>query len=224
MNNTQATTGTYTCATGRDISALLNPRPIVIVGAQNETGDETCFATVAWVTPLSHSPAMLGFALREKSRTLELLRSTKAFSICLLPATQEGIALADLCGNHTGHREDKGALVPHYLVSLAADANSQKPSQDEVFGSTSCNLASKNPSKEDAKTPAHRIQLPIVQQSVSWITCSLDHIEQTGDHLFVRGTVFSAHTQCARDEKGRVIATDTLLCVQHDRFAAGVLL
>lgn len=105
----------YRQATGRDIAALLNPRPLVLVGAGD--GDETCFATVAWVTPASHYPAMVAFALRARSRTMGIIRSERLFSLSTLDADDpSSTELATYCGTTSGHREDKGAHVPHRLV------------------------------------------------------------------------------------------------------------
>lgn len=107
----------YRQATGRNIAALLNPRPLVLIGAGDD--DETCFATVAWVTPVSHFPAMVAFALRARSRTMDLIRSERLFSLSTLDANDPASTeLATYCGTTSGHREDKGAHVPHHLMYL----------------------------------------------------------------------------------------------------------
>lgn len=207
--------GSYHEVSGRDIAALLNPRPLVLIGAhttdsaviasattpssiehatENSPG-ESCFATVAWITPVSHDPAMLTFALRARSRTMEVLSAEGVFSVCTLGADTEGIALAELCGNRSGHHEHKGALVPHKLTSV--------------------HLA---PPRKTTRTTTPLI--PIVDAALSWLACSVNRIEDVGDHLLVIGTVLSAGTQCAYDEKGRVAAPASLLCIQHDTFAA----
>lgn len=105
---------------GRDISALLNPRPLALIGACGADG-EACFATVAWITPVSHDPAMIAFALRARSRTMNLLRNSGVCSVSTLSASEDGIALARLCGNCTGNKEDKGALVKHELIAVVPD-------------------------------------------------------------------------------------------------------
>lgn len=184
-------------ASGRDIAALLNPRPIVIVGAC-DNDDAVSFATVAWVTPVSHAPAMVAFALRERSYTMELLRSSGIFSLCTLPANTGGIALSEHCGNTSGRTVDKGSLVKHFLVS-ATDVR-------------------------QAPISAEGQQIPILDDALSALVCSVDSITETGDHLLVVGTVIDARTNCARDDRGRVNCTDALLCVQHDAFAGANLL
>ncbi len=182
-------------ATRRDVSAILNPRPLALVGACGPD-DETCFATVAWIMPVSHNPAMVAFALRAKSRTMELLRTSGAFSICTLPANAAGISSAEICGNRSGHRENKAELISHFMVNAAAeqDARTSVPSPAPV---------------------------PIAELAPSWMTCAVERIEETGDHLLVVGNVLTARTRCSRDDRGRLAPADTLLCVQHDTFASG---
>ncbi|MEG0071713.1 MAG: flavin reductase family protein [Raoultibacter sp.] len=101
---------------GRDRAALLNPRPVALVGAyRNDTAN---FATVAWITPVSHEPALVAFALRARSLTLEMLKETQRCSINLIDQSLADLAL--WCGNHSGHTEDKDAFVPHELSPLPA--------------------------------------------------------------------------------------------------------
>ncbi len=108
-------------ACGRDIAALFDPRPVVIVGACTEEGAAN-FATIIWATPVSHEPPMVAFALRERSKTMELLRASGALSLSILPATEEGVRITEACGNTSGHRTDKAACVPHAVVSSGTSA------------------------------------------------------------------------------------------------------
>lgn len=101
---------------GRDIAALQDPRPICLIGACAGDGAPANFATVIWVTPVSHKPPMIAFALREKARTMELLRESGAFSVSTLPAAADAAALAEFCGSTTGHAVDKGKQVEHFIV------------------------------------------------------------------------------------------------------------
>ncbi|MEF9925177.1 MAG: flavin reductase family protein [Raoultibacter sp.] len=171
---------------GRDVAALLNPRPVVLVGVYHK--GQVNFSTVAWITPTSHDPAMLAFAVRESSCTLSLLKKTRRCSINVLDAS---LALPALwCGTHCGHSEDKGAQVPHTLAPLPATARS----------------------------------LPHVCGAPSVLDCQVNSLQQTGDHLLVVATVEHAYTRCTRDTRGRIAASDTLLCVQHDTFAQAKVL
>lgn len=106
---------------GRDIAALFDPRPIVIVGACTDEGAAN-FATIIWAMPISHHPSMVAFALRETSRTMELLRASGALSLSILPATEEGVRIAEACGTVSGRKADKAAAVPHAVVSLEPGA------------------------------------------------------------------------------------------------------
>lgn len=103
----------YPAVTGRDIAALQDPRPMTIIGASG-LGGETCFATVIWVTPLSHNPPLIAFALRAKSRTMQLIQQSRACSITTLPATEKAVELAEYCGTTSGNIVNKASQVPHF--------------------------------------------------------------------------------------------------------------
>lgn len=180
----------YRQVTGRDVAALLNPRPAVVVGAHD--GDETGFATIAWITPISHDPALLAFALRAQSHTMGLIREAGAFSVSVLDArASDSIEVATYCGNGSGHREDKGKGLAHQLVK---------------------------PKGQVGKEIADR-ELPVVAGALSWLACEVEDIREAGDHLLTTAFVTEAHTRCDGDDKGRVSSIDALLCIQHDVFA-----
>lgn len=104
---------------GRDIATLQDARPINIIGSAN--GSEVCFATVIWTTPLSHTPPMIAFALRAKSRTMQLIQTSGALSISTLLATQQGIELTEFCGSHSGNSINKGDAVEHFFASCETE-------------------------------------------------------------------------------------------------------
>ena len=110
---------TMPAITGRDIAALQDPRPVCIVGAYDSDEHRSNFATIIWATPVSHDPAMVCFALRCASKTMQMIQQTRACSLCLLPANERGIELTEICGGSTGHKVDKAAQVPHTLVSMS---------------------------------------------------------------------------------------------------------
>ncbi len=180
----------YRQVTGRDVAALLNPRPVVIIGAHD--GNETGFATVAWITPISHDPALLAFALRAQSHTMGLIRATGAFSVSVLDArASDSIEAAAYCGNGSGYREDKGKGLAHQLVK---------------------------PQSTDGNESADG-ELPVVAGALSWLACKVEDIREAGDHLLTTALVTEAHTRCESDGKGRISSVDALLCIQHDTFA-----
>ena len=100
---------------GRDVAALQDPRPACVIGARGADG-RLGLATVIWATPVSHTPPLVAFALRERSHTLGLLRATGRFSLCVAEATATGVRLVEQCGGASGHDVDKGLLVEHELV------------------------------------------------------------------------------------------------------------
>lgn len=169
---------------GRDVAALQDPRPVNLIGACSAEG-EVCFATVIWVTPASHKPPLLAFALRAKSRTMQIIREESAFSCCTLPATPEAVELAKFCGGNTGKLIDKGSRVPHSLVGIQGSA------------------------------------VPIPELAYSWTACTVESIQEAGDHLLVIGTVQEARidARCPRDAHGQLLPAETLLCVQHGCYA-----
>lgn len=100
---------------GRDIAAIMDPRPLVIVGAWDPTTQRVGFATIIWATPVSHEPALVAFALREGSHTMSIVRETGRFSLSTLPPDAEGERIVDACGGSSGRTVDKGSLVPHAI-------------------------------------------------------------------------------------------------------------
>ncbi len=183
--------------TGRDVAALHDPRPTCVIGARTDAG-EVCFATVIWVTPLSHDPAMVAFALRAKSRTMEIIRATGHFSISVPHADAEGIDLIEFCGNNTGHSIDKGQVVAHELVSINDDGND---GGDAGAGDNNSAM------------------VPIVKHAYSWEVGVIESIQEAGDHLLAVGTITRAATCAPRDERGQLTPYDSLLCIQHGTYA-----
>lgn len=111
----------FTEATGRDVAAILDPCPVCIIGArlvevEAEIGANIGFATIIWAMPISHSPAMVAFALRAKSHTMSLIQATGRFSLSTLPADEEGVRILEHCGYNTGHRIDKSEALEYELI------------------------------------------------------------------------------------------------------------
>lgn len=192
---------------GRDISALLNARPVMIVGAhhansldaadplspENSTScaatHETCFATIAWAMPLSHDPAMVALSIRERSRTFELLRAAGCFSISTLDGRDcASPEIATYCGNTTGQAEDKATSVLHKLIQV--------------------------------KRARGTFIVPTLDAALSWLACEIESIRSMGDHMLVCAYVREAKTRCGIDAQGRIASLDTLLCIQHDVFGS----
>lgn len=203
MGKSPITPSTFSQVHGRDIAALHDARPACLIGARS-AGGEVCFATVIWVTPLSHDPAMVAFALREKSHTMDIICQAGSFSISVPPADEEGIRLVEFCGKNTGHATSKGDAVAHELVDIGEiDA--------EESNSRACS----------SHTPR---LVPIPLHTYSWAACSVASIQQAGDHLLVIGEVVRAATRAPRDARDQLVPADSLLCVQHGHYAKATAL
>lgn len=120
---------------GRDVAAIMDPRPLVLVGAWDPEEKRVGFATIIWATPVSHAPAMTAFALRAKSHTMGLIQRTGRFSLSVLPPGEESERLVEACGNVSGHAFDKGELVPHAIHEGA-------PLPDHAFSWEICDVDS----------------------------------------------------------------------------------
>ncbi len=170
---------------GRDVAASLGPRPLAIIGARD--GDAIGFATVAWATPVSHTPPMVAFALRSKSHTFGLVSKTRRFTISVPDAQMDDAAeTVKACGNKTGNTVDKSELVDWRLLP-AAQSSAREP-------------------------------LPAIEGALTVFECRVDHLDPAGDHMLVIGYVDRAWSRAGSDDRGRIDATDALLCVQHDVF------
>ncbi len=183
--------------TGRDISALLNPRPLVLVGASYD-GLEN-FATIAWVTPLSHNPPLVAFALRPTSHTFTMIEKARCCSINI--PDKNLLDTVVYCGNHTGAHEDKRAQVAYRLFEVTHDTDGSSfdaPSQEQAVRSFR--------------------PVPVVSSVQSFLICTVYALHEAGDHMLVCATVEKAFSRCAADDKNRICALDTLLVVQHDLF------
>lgn len=204
----------FTLVSGRDVAALQDPRPACLIGARSNAG-EVCFATVIWVTPVSHTPEMVAFALRAKSHTMGLIRETGCFSISVAPADAEGVRLVEFCGGNTGRLVDKGAAVEHELVSVGGAATET---------TTGERLAQKMQSDATAAARASETVggerlVPVPLHSFSWEVGVVESIQEAGDHLLVVGAVTKAGTLSERDERGQLAPYESLLCVQRGAYA-----
>lgn len=60
--------------------------------------------------------------------------------------------------------------------------------------------------------------LPALAGALTVLECHVEKTHPAGDHMLVTGYVDRAWSHAASDERGRIDATDALLCVQHDTF------
>ena len=93
----------YREVTGRDVAALLNPRPVVLITTGGTFAPD--IAPVAWVTPLSHEPSLVGVALRPVSANYKSLSVSGEFVLNVVgPQLADAI---DICGAQHGHGRQK---------------------------------------------------------------------------------------------------------------------
>ncbi len=139
---------------GRDIAAIMGPRPLVIVGAWDPIEQRTGFATIIWATPVSHSPAMVAFALRSGSHTMGIIQRTGRFSLTVLPDDAESERIVEVCGGSSGRTVDKGVLINHQL-------REGTPIPDHAWGWEVCEVESVT------ETGDHLLVVGRVQQAAS---------------------------------------------------------
>lgn len=172
---------------GRDIAALLNPRPAFLLSAYSDATDRSSsrsIATIIWVSPITHQPPRLCFSIKSASKTFETLKKS---NYCCLSSVRDG-AQSDIvyCGTHSGFTEDKFKHINCCNISI------QKDNQTLNF------LAYK--------------------EFYSCLLLEVISTENFGTHTLVCANILKA-LSCARlDQKNRVTADKTLLCVQRDNF------
>jgi len=94
--------------TGRDIAALLNPRLAVLVTCCDTNGQPNVL-TVAWHTPLSHQPPLVGISVGQTRYSNHLIQSQGEFVINIMDAAHQNAV--EICGTWSGGSDDKLAIV-----------------------------------------------------------------------------------------------------------------
>lgn len=100
MNNGSAMKEIY----GRSTAALLNPRPVVLVTCCDSRGRPNVFS-VAWQTPLSHEPPMVGISVDNRRYSYRIIKDTGQFAINILDRSFQDAV--EVCGNYSGEHVDK---------------------------------------------------------------------------------------------------------------------
>lgn len=88
----------------REISALLNPRPAVLLTCCDEQGKPNII-TIAWLTPLSHDPPLLGVSIAPSRYSHSLIDQTGEFVVNVVSRQLEQAVI--LCGAQSGAQVDK---------------------------------------------------------------------------------------------------------------------
>lgn len=94
--------------TGRTISALLNPRPVLLVTCCDENGIPNALP-IAWHTPLSHEPPLLGISVNKKRYSHGLITATGEFVVNVLGRDFQSVL--EYCGSCSGAELDKLAAA-----------------------------------------------------------------------------------------------------------------
>jgi flavin reductase (DIM6/NTAB) family NADH-FMN oxidoreductase RutF len=83
---------------------LLHPCHTALVTCCNELGQQNIIS-IAWITPVSHRPPMLGLSIRPDRYSYGLILSNGEFVVNMAPLEMEKIAL--FCGRTSGIQVDK---------------------------------------------------------------------------------------------------------------------
>jgi len=93
---------------GRNIAALLNPRPVVLVTTCGIDGVPNVL-TVSWTTPVSHEPPMVALSISEARYSHALLNETDECVVNVVG--QQFIHAVEVCGNLSGAQADKFVIA-----------------------------------------------------------------------------------------------------------------
>jgi flavin reductase (DIM6/NTAB) family NADH-FMN oxidoreductase RutF len=97
--NTPDRADTMKIIQGREIAALLNPRAAALVTCCDDRGEPNVLA-IAWHTPLSHDPPLLGIAVDHRRYSHRLICATGEFVLNIVPVSFQ--AAVEYCGTHSG--------------------------------------------------------------------------------------------------------------------------
>ena len=120
---------------GREIAALLNPRPVVLVTCCDAEGKPNVFS-LAWHTPLSHDPALVGISIGRSHYSHSLIQATGEFVINIVG--QGLLNAVVVCGNHSGADGDKSTLAD---LKLERARWVQAPLIADALGYLECRVA-----------------------------------------------------------------------------------
>ena len=112
---------------------LFYPRQTCLLSVQHE--GKSNVTVVDWVSPASVKPPMVVVALNQKSFSLELVESSKAFVISTLPEAMMEKAMS--IGSATGRVIDK---VDEYQLTLKPAKTVKAPLVDGAFAWVECEL------------------------------------------------------------------------------------
>ncbi len=98
----------YQLITGREVLALLNPRPAVLVTCCDQEGKPNAI-TIAWHTPLSHDPPLVGISIGKTRYSHGVIERSGEFVINIMDTTFR--SAVETCGSVSGVDCDKIAMA-----------------------------------------------------------------------------------------------------------------
>lgn len=113
---------------------LINSGQVVLVSSCYK--DKANIITLAWNTPLSHNPALLGISIAKTHLSNELIKASKEFVVNV-----PDLKLLDkviYCGTHHGHKIDK--FKDSGLTAEKANRLTKAPLIKECIGHLECAL------------------------------------------------------------------------------------
>jgi len=112
---------------------LFYPRQTCMLSVQHE--DKSNITVVDWVSPASLKPPMVAVAINNKSYSLELVSSSKAFVLSILPESMQEKAIG--VGSATGRVIDK---VDEYQLKLKKAKTVKAPLLDGALAWVECEV------------------------------------------------------------------------------------
>lgn len=125
--------------TGRDIAALLNPRPVVLLSCCDASGKPNAM-TAIWHTPISHEPPMLGISVGPARHSHSLIMQTGEFVLNIVgPEHQKAVIV---CGNCSGATTEKSVEAG---FSWRESHSVRPPRIADALGYLECRVVDRRP-------------------------------------------------------------------------------
>lgn len=113
---------------------IINPGEVVLVSCSYK--DKANIITLAWTTPLSHSPALLGISVAMSHLSAELIKKSAEFVVNV--PSLDLLNSVVYCGTHSARDTDK--FKESGLTQEKADILSKAPRIKECIGHLECYL------------------------------------------------------------------------------------
>jgi flavin reductase (DIM6/NTAB) family NADH-FMN oxidoreductase RutF len=119
---------------GHEIAALLNPRLAVLVSCCDQTGKPNILS-VAWHSPLSHEPPLVGIAIHHRRYSHDLIQAEHEFVVNVVGMAFEGAV--QICGSYSGASIDKAKLAG---LSFSPARTVRPPYLSSALGHLECRV------------------------------------------------------------------------------------